>query len=79
MYADHPRRGMSARLRKPDRRACELCGREEVWDAETPGWRVRHEDGEPVVGSVYCIHEWDIDGDFVPIDDATGGGESGRA
>jgi hypothetical protein len=61
---------MSTRLRKPDRRSCELCGREEVWDAETHAWRVREADGEPVVGSVYCIHEWDIDGAFSPIEEA---------
>jgi len=54
---------MSGELRKPTRRRCELCGREEVWDDATTVWRV---DDEP--GDLYCIHEWDINGSFLPYE-----------
>lgn len=57
------------RLRKPTARTCERCGRREVWSAES--WRLdTDDDGEPVTGSIYCIHEWDINGTFLPFDDA---------
>ena len=63
-----PRSHMSdIRIRKPTERNCERCGRREVWEADS--WRVAAEGGEPVVGSVYCIHEWDINGEFVPIEE----------
>lgn len=54
------------RLRKPSERTCEHCNRREQWDGE--GWRVETIDGEPAVGSIYCIHEWDIDGTFLPFE-----------
>jgi hypothetical protein len=55
---------MNSTLRTPTDRACENCGRRERWDADRESWRVE----EP--GDVYCIHEWDINGEFVPFDDA---------
>jgi hypothetical protein len=54
-------------LRKPTERVCEICGRKEVWDESTCSWRVAREDGTPRVGNVYCLHEWDINGTFVPV------------
>jgi len=53
---------MGVTLRKPDERACELCGRTETWDEEAATWLV---DGDQ--GSVYCIHEWDINGAFSTV------------
>lgn len=52
---------MSDLLRTPDRRSCERCGRVEDYDDSV--WRAKR------LGDVYCIHEWDIDGDFVPVTD----------
>ena len=54
-------------LRKPEERTCERCGRQEVWDETRRKWRVV-EDEEPRTGNVYCLHEWDINGAFVPVD-----------
>ena len=54
---------MSATISPPRERVCELCGREERWDAGATGWRIT---GEP--GNVYCIHEWDINGTYTPIE-----------
>ena len=65
---------MGVTIRKPTARQCEDCGREEVWNDATGTWRVtRDDDGDRIVGDVYCIHEWDINGTFVPVetDDAT--------
>jgi hypothetical protein len=55
------------RLRKATERACERCGRREVWRDDS--WHVAVEGGEPQTGSVYCIHEWDINGRFSPIEE----------
>jgi hypothetical protein len=63
---------MDGRLRKPDRRTCELCGRSERWDDGEGAWRVRAADGERLTGGVHCIHQWDIDGTFSPIEELPG-------
>lgn len=55
---------MSAALRRPTERTCERCGRAEQWNPSTHSWEI---DDDP--GSVYCIHEWDINGRFMPFDD----------
>jgi len=49
-------------LRTPDERTCQNCGRNEVWDGAGENWVV---DGD--VGSVYCLHSWDITGEFSPV------------
>jgi hypothetical protein len=54
---------MSA-LRTPTERTCENCGRIERWDDDRETWRIDD------VGDAFCIHEWDINGEFVPFDDA---------
>ncbi|WP_122088297.1 HEWD family protein [Halalkalicoccus subterraneus] len=51
-------------LRTPQRRECERCDREEVWDAADGCWRITTDDGERRTGNSHCIHEWDIDGTF---------------
>ena len=52
----------------PSERECERCGRKEVWDDDAGVWRSpdRNEadDGRP-----HCLHEWDINGTYNPIDD----------
>lgn len=50
------------KVRTPDRRECVRCGRIECWNGEVKTWQV---DGE--VGNRYCIHAWDITGEFTPI------------
>lgn len=48
-------------IQPPDARECELCGRKEVW--KDGAWRVSDE--QP--GEIYCIHEWNITGDYSPV------------
>ncbi len=55
---------MNATLRRPTDRTCERCGRHEQWNAKTESWEI----GENAHGSIYCIHEWDINGRFMPIE-----------
>lgn len=92
------------KLRKPEERECELCGRRETWDDDRETWTVAAderdaeaddveaddteaddaeaddaEEGEidevgdldatdgDAIGDVHCVHEWDIDGSFQPI------------
>ncbi|WP_224336124.1 HEWD family protein [Haloprofundus halobius] len=57
------------RLRRPTDRICERCGRREAWSDESESWRVVVDDADgPQAGSVHCIHEWDINGNFLPIE-----------
>ena len=58
---------MSAEIVPPDRRACELCGRTDVWDEAAEKWVIAVEDGERQVGNKHCIHEWDINGRYSPV------------
>ena len=60
---------MLPKLRTPDERSCELCDRSEVWNEAEGTWRVADGGDGPVVGSLYCIHEWDINGSFMPFGD----------
>ncbi len=55
-------------IRKPQRRACELCDRREVWSDEAETWTIDSDDGEDAVGDPHCIHEWDINGAFLPYE-----------
>jgi hypothetical protein len=54
-------------LRRPTDRTCERCGRRETWDRDEESWRIVVDDGERIAGNVYCVHEWDINGQFVPF------------
>jgi hypothetical protein len=58
----------SGELRRPTDRACERCGREEMWDTDVESWRIVVVDGERQSGNVYCVHEWDINGRFAPFE-----------
>lgn len=53
---------MSTSLRTPTERTCEICGRAETWSEDTETWLVDDE-----AGDVYCVHEWDINGQFAPF------------
>ena len=53
---------MVTKLRTQDERSCELWERAEVWNEAEGTWRVADGDDGPVVGSLHCIHEWDING-----------------
>jgi len=54
---------MSAQIRTPSRRACVRCGREEHYNDEASAWQVANS-----VGDIYCIHSWDITGEFTAIE-----------
>ncbi|SNR51071.1 HEWD family protein [Halorubrum vacuolatum] len=53
---------MGVRITPPTERTCERCGRSERWDDAVEGWRIDED-----AGQIYCLHEWDINGTFVPI------------
>lgn len=53
---------MSAQIRAPSRRSCVRCGREEHYDEDENAWQVNE-----TVGDVYCIHDWDITGEFTTV------------
>ncbi|MFB6301622.1 MAG: HEWD family protein [Haloferacaceae archaeon] len=59
---------MGVRLRSPQERTCERCGRREEWDPDAERWQVVRKDDDPVAGNVFCLHEWDINGSFVPVE-----------
>lgn len=54
---------MGSTIRVPEQRACQECGRRERWDATEENWVVE----DDAVGEVYCIHSWDITGEFRPV------------
>ena len=58
---------MSVTLRRPKKRTCERCRRVERWNDRTESWEI----SDDATGSIYCIHEWDINGQFVPYDRET--------
>jgi hypothetical protein len=58
---------MGTRIVPPDRRACQRCGRTDVWDADAENWVIAVEDGDRQVGNKHCIHEWDINGAYSPV------------
>ena len=60
--------GMSANIVPPERRTCQVCGRTDVWDDEVQNWVIATEDGERRVGDKHCIHEWDINGRYNPVE-----------
>jgi hypothetical protein len=52
----------------PRERACERCGRRDLWDDDDSTWRIAVENGEKRSGNPHCLHEWDINGSFTPVD-----------
>lgn len=59
---------MEIEIIPPSRRSCERCGRTDVWDDETDNWIIAEEGGKRRVGNRHCIHEWDINGRYNPIE-----------
>jgi len=51
----------------PTERECERCGRRDVWDGDDETWRIAVVDDEKQSGNPHCLHEWDINGTFNPI------------
>lgn len=52
----------------PTERECERCGRRDVWDDDAGVWTIqRDDDGEPIAGEPYCVHDWDIHGSYSPL------------
>lgn len=58
---------MSVQVKRPTARECERCGRAERWDEAAGAWQIATEDGEKLIGNPHCIHEWDINGTFNPM------------
>jgi hypothetical protein len=52
----------------PSERRCERCGRVAVWDDDTGTWVAVERGGERERGDPHCLHEWDINGDYSPIE-----------
>jgi len=52
----------------PTERECERCGRHDVWDAECENWAIATENGEKQAGNPHCLHEWDINGAYNPLE-----------
>ena len=46
----------------------------DVWDDDAENWVIAEEDGQRRVGNRHCIHEWDINGRYNPIDGQMEGG-----
>jgi len=51
----------------PRERACERCGRREVWDDRKETWVAGDANGKSR-GTPHCLHEWDITGTYNPIE-----------
>lgn len=54
-------------LSLPRERTCERCGRHDVWDEADTTWRIEVDDGTKQSGNPHCLHEWDINGSFNPV------------
>jgi hypothetical protein len=52
----------------PQERHCERCGRQDVWDEQDATWRIAVVDGTKQFGNAQCLHEWDINGSFNPVE-----------
>jgi hypothetical protein len=53
-----------AELDPPAERECRRCGRRDVWDSDAVNWRIST---DASVGDRFCIHEWDINGTYKPV------------
>lgn len=58
------------RIDPPSERECERCGRQEVWDDAAGVWRAVEVDGEVRTGRAHCLHDWDINGSYHPVEEA---------
>ena len=68
-------RGVSVDIVPPDRRECQRCGRRDEWDEAAGKWVIAVEDGERRVGNKHCVHEWDIDGAYNPVEGRRAAGD----
>lgn len=53
----------------PTARTCERCGREDTWDGDSGTWTIRGDADEKLAGNPQCLHEWDINGEYNPLDE----------
>ncbi|WP_276301600.1 HEWD family protein [Halorussus lipolyticus] len=51
-------------LDPPDERECRECGRRDAWNPDSRSWRIRD---DAHAGNPHCIHDWDINGTYLPI------------
>jgi hypothetical protein len=51
----------------PTERECERCGRRDVWDDDRETWAVATDDDTKLAGDPFCLHEWDINGEYNPL------------
>ncbi len=56
-----------ATIDPPKERRCLRCSRLERWDDGLRTWVAHREDGEYQRGRKYCVHEWDITGNYNPL------------
>ena len=54
----------------PSERTCERCGRTEVWDEDEQTFVAARVDGEKRRGKPHCLHEWDINGEYNPLQES---------
>jgi len=54
----------------PTERECERCGRREVWDDDRETFVAADVDGSPQRGAAHCLHEWDINGTYNPLQES---------
>jgi hypothetical protein len=56
-------------IEPPRERECERCGRRDVWDDVRGAWTIAtDEEGTREAGLPHCLHEWDINGSYSPVD-----------
>jgi hypothetical protein len=60
---------MNETIVPPTERECERCGRQDVWDDEAEQWAIVEENGKKLAGNAQCIHEWDINGEYNPLEE----------
>ena len=53
------------RIVPPDERECERCGRVEAWDDDRGVWAASGD----ATGNAHCLHEWDINGSYSPVEE----------
>ncbi|WP_336327804.1 HEWD family protein [Halovenus sp. HT40] len=57
---------MSA-IEPPTERTCERCGRVEEWDEDQQTFVAASDDS---LGQPHCLHEWDINGQYNPLQES---------
>ena len=57
-------------INPPTERSCERCGRRERWDEQKQTFVTREENGRVERGEPHCLHEWDINGKYNPLQES---------